>query len=291
MSTPATDRAEPRSTAAIADEHDHRALILFGQPIGHRPDDAAVPVRLMQHQRVEFQQRRLLGDLLLRRGEDLIHQQLALIVQAFQLRGENARASEIGRRQQLDREVGIAQAPQRIEARPQPKADVLGREIRGVDLGERENGLQAQALGAAQAIETALQQIARVGGEFGHIGHDAQRHQIEVIVGAIGFAGQLPHLLREFEGHADAGQRTQRMRGGQPLGIDQRVGVGEFVGQIVMIGDEHGDALRPGKGDRFVFGDAGVAGEQHVDALVEQALERIELDAVRFGQALRNVDR
>ena len=68
MSTPATDRAEPRSTCAIADEHDDGALILFGQPVGYRPDDAAVPVRLMQHQRVVFQQRRLFGDLFLRRG-------------------------------------------------------------------------------------------------------------------------------------------------------------------------------------------------------------------------------
>ena len=157
-------------------------------------------------------------------------------------------------------------------------------------LARDNRGLQAQPLSAPQTIEAALQEIARVGGERGHIGHDAQRDQIEIIVGAFGFSGQMQHLLGEFERHADTGQRSQRMIGRQALGIDQRVGVGQLVGQIVMIGDEDSEAARLGVSDRLVFGDAGIAREQDVDVLIDQALQRFELDAVRFGETLWNVE-
>ena len=48
--------------------------------------------------------------------------------------------------------------------------------------------------------------------------------------------------------------------------------------------------LRFGVRDGLVFGDAGIARQQDVDVLIDQALQRFEFDAVRFGEALRNVE-
>ncbi len=175
------------------------------------------------------EQRGVFGDLFLRRRVNLIHQQLALIVESFQLRGQDAGAREISGRQQFDGEVGIAQAAQRVEARPDAEADRFGGDVGGVDLRAGHQRLQAQSRGMPQAIEAALQEITRIGAQFGHVGHDAQRDQIEIIVGAFVFAGQMQHLLRKFEGHAHARQRSQRMIDRETFGIDQRIGVGEFI--------------------------------------------------------------
>ena len=53
-----------------------------------------------------------------------------------------------------------------------------------------------------------MEQITGIGSEFGYIGHDAQRDQIEIIVGAIGLPCEVEHLLRQFEGDARAACRT-----------------------------------------------------------------------------------
>ena len=100
----------------------------------------------------------------------------------------------------------------------------------------------------------------------------------------------MPDVLRQFERYAHAGQGAQRMIGRQPFGIDQRIGSGQFIGQVVMIGDEDSETVGLGVRDGFVFGAAGVAREQDVDVLIDQALQRFKLDTVRFGEALRNVE-
>ena len=66
------------------------------------------------------------------------------------------------------------------------------------------------------------------------------------------------------------------------LGIDDGVGVGELLGEIVMIGDDNATALVAGHLNEFVLFDTGVAGDEELHAVVEHVLKRFFGDAVGF---------
>ena len=51
ISTPATERAEPRPVSSGVDSEHGRQAELFHQPAGDNADYAAVPIRLAEHKR------------------------------------------------------------------------------------------------------------------------------------------------------------------------------------------------------------------------------------------------
>ena len=143
--------------------------------------------------------------------ENLVADELALGVEPFQLRCQDAGAAQVGRGQELDRDVGVRQPAQSVEARAEDVADVLFGEPGGVEFGGFHHDLQAQALGVTQASQATLQQVARVAGLHGQIGHDAQRDQVEVLSDSLWPAGLFVECFGQLVGHADPGQGAEGM--------------------------------------------------------------------------------
>lgn len=77
----------------------------------------------------------------------------------------------------------------------------------------------------------------------------------------------------EFVGNANAGEGVERVVRRDALGIDDSVGIGELIGEVVMICDDDAAALIDGHLDEFVLFDAGVAGDEELHALIEHVLE------------------
>ena len=138
--------------------------------------------------------------------------------------------------QQLDRDRGILQPPQRVHARADLKADGLA-----VDLARRHpchfhQRQQPDATGVAQLVEPPLQQIAGVVDLLGHVGHNAQGHQIEQLLFAAAATGQRVEFLHQLVGDAHAGQGAQRIVVGLELGIDDGVGAADAVLAGALLG-------------------------------------------------------
>ena len=76
-------------------QQQRRAPVLLGQAVGDDTKHAGVPVRIQQNQHLPIQQRRLARQHLLRGRFHLIAQQLAFVVQPFQLSSQDARRGRI----------------------------------------------------------------------------------------------------------------------------------------------------------------------------------------------------
>ncbi len=199
-------RAAPDAVLARADEHAGAAIGL-AQAAGDDANDARMPARGAEDQGLACQQRGVAGYLFLGGGVNLLGQQAAAAVQPFQLRGQDAGAALVCGGQQFHGLVGVVQAAQGVEAWGQAKADVVAVEVRRVYAGHVHQGAQPHAARLAQALQAELQQVARVFGLGGDVGHDAQRRQVQVGVSLFrGAAQQAIEFLHQFVGHADAGQ-------------------------------------------------------------------------------------
>ncbi len=156
----------------------------------------------------------------------------------------------------------------------------------GVDAGVVHQRLQPGALGMAQPFEPVLQQVAGVVDLFGHIGDDAQRHQIEIFFGFARPVGQFVEALHQLVGNPHAGQCAQRIAQTLKLGVDDGIGaahaglagggilgagridaqfaVGKFGRQIMVIGDDDGETGILGQPHTLGVGDAGVAAQEYL---------------------------
>ncbi len=76
---------------------------------------------------------------------------------------------------------------------------------------------------------------------------------------------------------------------GEPLRIDDGVCLRQCGRQGVVVGDHHVNPARVGIVNRLVFADAGVAGEDHVCALVDQALQVGQIDPVPRAETVGDV--
>ena len=117
-----------------------------------------------------------------------------------------------------------------------------------------------------KTCKAALQQVARLAGQHRQVGDDAQGNQVEE-AGAFRLpSGADIKRCNELISHADAGQAGERVPGRQKLGVDQGKSRGQFWGQVVMVGDEHGEATLGGVLQGGVGANAGIAGEQDAGA-------------------------
>ena len=96
--------------------------------------------------------------------------------------------------------------------------------------------------------------------------------------------------LGQLVSHADARQRAERMSLRQQLGIDHGVGRGQRRRQIVVVGDDDVHPAQTSVVDRLVRGDAGVARQHQAGALVDQALQPGQVDAMALGGAYGDVE-
>ena len=203
--------------------------------------------------------------------------------------GQRSGTGQVCGGKELHGDVGVGQAAHGIEARGQHKADLFLRHARWLDASDVHQLSQAQALGVAQRVQAALQQVAHVGHLGGHVGHDAQSYQIEQPICPVGPTGASQESLRQFVGHADAWQFTQGMVQRQTFRINHGTGRGQRRGQVVVVGDDDVNPTRGCVGHRRVFRDASIAGEDEAGASVQHPLQRRAPDAVGLAGAHRDV--
>jgi len=222
-----------------------------------------MPAGLVQHQRREVEQLRLATDQIVGGGRDGPLVRLPPPVQPFEPGGNDPGLPAVARGQQLHRLRRVIQPPGGIQARSELKADALCGQVGQIDAGLLSERPQAQTLRRPQAFQPKLEQIARIAPLLGHIGDDAQRHQIEQALKLRRVPAQ-PRIqrLNQFVGHANARKCGQRVVGRQTPGVEYGGRREATIGrQVVMIGDDNPDALRGGIGDCIVSGDPGVATE------------------------------
>ena len=106
-----------------------------------------------------------------------------LAVDGVERGGQFVGARRIVGEQALDAQRHVGQPAGGVDARPDREAEVFGAAQRGVAPGGRQQrrhaGLHAAAADALQALR---HQPAVVGVELDHVGHGAQRHQVEQAV-------------------------------------------------------------------------------------------------------------
>ena len=148
-----------------------------------------------------------------------------------------------------------------------------------------EHGLQPGAAAFAQHGQPALEQVARIGGLLGQVGDDAHCHQVQQPDRFISASGAGIKRLCQLIGHAHPWQPRKRVLARLELGIDQREGLRELLGQGVVVSDNHVYPALPGVVERFMRGNAGVAGEHQARAAVQQRLQIFNIHPVRFSRA------
>jgi len=227
MSHPGTERADPRAipSGGVAIRMAGRPYL--GQTAGHEPQDPSRPRIVAEDQRSMLQQRGVPLDLRHSSLSDLADQQLALGVQTLHLHGQGARSGQVLGGEELDGHTGVGQAAQGVETRGQLEADMFRREVDRVEQDNLQQLLEPQPLRVTQPLQASLQQVAGVPCLCGHVGDDAQRHQIQVL----GRVGRAPRLLvqglRQLVGAADTRQLSQGVGGRQHLGVDQGIRRGQ----------------------------------------------------------------
>ena len=79
----------------------------------------------------------------------------------------------------------------------------------------------------------------------------------------------------------------------QEFGIDNRFCVGESLAEIVMVSDNYIYSTRVGVINCFMRGDAGIAGDEQFDPIINDGGERLDVNTVTFlatdGDVIDNV--
>ena len=140
------------------------------------------------------------------------------------MNGQHSGTAWVGGGEQLDGGVGIIQAAQRIEARPEEKADVLFAQPGRVQFGQFVDGFQANALSAAKRSQAALKQVTGVAGLESYIGDDAQGDKIKKLIRISRTIKAAEKRFGQLVGHSHTGQGTERVIGGQAARIDASQG-------------------------------------------------------------------
>ena len=142
-----------------------------------------------------------------------------------------------------------------------------------------------------QRLQPALQKVAGVPPLQRQVGDDADRHEVKALL-QLGLAsGPGEESLDDLVGDAHAGKSAQRVVPVVKLRIDQGEGVGQQLGQIVVIGNDDIDARFTGEGRRFDRGDPGVAGQQQsAKPLFDVAVQDLRQHPVRLALTDRNVE-
>jgi hypothetical protein len=228
-----------------------------------------------------------------------LHERAPPCVEFFQLLGHAHSLLSISGAQQLIGQFAAGQPPRRVEARRQPKGD--GRRI---DAPFFQPCLfhQRSQPGPHCPVDLrqpALHQAAVFAEQRHHIGHSAQRHQVEQRLFHRGdLVGRQPtyaalcccpqHRLRQPIGHADAGQFGRVRRAIRAARVDHRQRRRQLAPHRVMVGHDHIQPHLPGIGHLGHAADATVHRDQHLRGLCNPA-NGVQVQPVAFVHAVGDV--
>ena len=279
-------------------EDDHRPVQAVLDPRGEDADHPRMPVRLEQAQ--AHGQPGVLGQFHFVEDEHRfgLHFRLDITPLAIQfvqpLRQQQGRVRVVGE-QAFDAQRHVLQPPGGIQPWAEGEAQIRRHQLLRAALGDADQRTDAgTALAPADARQALGDEDAVVVLQRHHVGHRAQRHQIQQAgqVGLIDAAFGEPARLaqpraqgqHDVEDHPHAG----RALGGEgiagPVGIDDGVRRWQGLAGQVVVGDQHAHAQRPGRRHAVEAGDAvvhrdqqiGLARRSHGDDLRRQSVAVFE---------------
>ena len=93
----------------------------------------------------------------------------------------------------------------------------------------------------------------------------------------------------QFQGHAHPGQVFEGVGAVFPVGVHHRHGGGEFLLALVVVGDHQVDAQFLGVLHLFHGGDAAVHSDDEANPFLGQAVHRLPVHPIAFGQAVGDI--
>ena len=262
--------AAPRAPAPGAVEGDQHGgpKEPLGQARGADSDHARVPALAPEHDRRGLLPTRAeAGQGALGVGQDLGLGLAALLVQAVELGRDQRRPVLVVGQEQLDGAVGAVEPTGRVD--PRRQAESQGARVQPLR-GHTGDGHQRPQPGtgaAARLLEPAPDQRAVLAGQWNHVGDGRQRDEVEVALGPLG-AGE---RSGELVGHARGTEVLVGIAGDD--GMDDRA-VGQLLARLMVIGDDCGDSLRPGRSDLRHRVDPAVHRDHEARAALGEALDR-----------------
>ena len=286
--------AAPHAVVADADDH-RRPVEAARDAAGHDPDDPRVPVRVGHHDavvagRVEQRVERLAG-----LADDAVLDFLALAARFVELLREDARARLALGEHQLQRGVGIAEAPRGVDARADDEADLV-RVHRPRDARRLDERAQAHRVRPVEQDEPVVDEDA-VLAEQRHDVRDRpdgdQFHETLEVHLRRRLDAAPPPLLEEpvayLERDAHAREHPDVVRATAELGVDHRAGFRDaFGGRLVVVGDDDVDAEPRGLAHRLDGRRPAVHRDDEIRVVVLHApVERIHAEPVPILQPVR----
>ena len=211
-----------------------------------------------------------------------------LTVDLLELGRQRACLDRIAGKQQVERQLGIGHASGGVQAGNERKRQAIGRNAREVGLGKCGKRDIAGAGGHAHLLDALGDQRAVLGRERHHVGHSAQRRNLDQRTPIRRLAQTIAQNLHQLECHAGTGKLT---RGA--LVLELRIGQGHalrhLIGGLVMVRDHQIDPQALQIGDLFLGGNAVIDGHDQLGASeLVNAVERRARKTVALVKAMRN---
>ena len=219
---------------------------------------------------------------------------LAFAVEEIEFGGDAVRLGLIGAGEKGGTEPRMADAPTGIDARTEEIAEVPG--FRWLAQGCRiEQGGEADPTPAAHYFQSLDDEGAVEAGQWHHVGHRRQRHQIQ----GFGEIGQIippsppQAAVESHESEEDDPRRAEVAQARhivETVGIHQGAHRGQDLRCAVMIEDDHIEA-ELGRGcEGLVAARAAIDADEELCPALRQRRDRRHVGAVPFRDPVRNVD-
>ena len=211
-----------------------------------------------------------------------------LAIDLLELGRQCACLDRIAGKQQIERQLGIGHAAGGVQAGNERKRQTIGRNVGKVGLGERGKRDIAGTGGHAHLLDALGDQCAVLGRQRHHVGHGAQRRDLDQRTPIRRLAQTLAQDLHQLERHAGTGKLARRA-----LVLELRIGQGHalrhLVGGLVMVRNHQIDPQALQIGNLFLGSNAVIDGHDQLGmSKLINAVERCTRQAVAFVKAMWN---
>ena len=267
-------------------EQQRRHVIAVGQAARHDTLDALVPALAAHDDRAST----IIGLLDLCHGiaREFRLDLAALAVDFLELSRQRACLDRIAGKQQVKCQFWIGHAAGGVQTGNERKRQAIGRNAREVGLGERGQRDIAGTGRHAHLLDALGNQCAILGRERHHVGHGAQRSNLDQRTPIRRLAQTLTQNLHQLECHTGTGKFT---RGALilELWVGQRHALRHLIGGLVMVRNHQIDPQALQIGNLFLGGNTVIDGHDQVGlGELVNAVERRTRQAVALVKAMRN---